>query len=91
MNGNLTASRPRWRPGNPMARHDALPPALRRWLIHAALPWSAPSLLRLWQAALRETGSEAAALARLDRAEQAMLRREARQIWGTGHPLADPP
>ncbi len=89
MKRNLAAARLRWRAGNPMARHDALPPVLRRWLIHAALPWSAPSVLRLWQVALRETGSEAAALARLDRAEQAMLRREARQIWGAGHPMTE--
>ena len=76
MKRNLAAARLRWRAGNPMARHDAL-------------PWSAPSVLRLWQVALRETGSEAAALARLDRAEQAMLRREARQIWGAGHPMTE--
>ena len=62
---NLTSSRARWRPGCPMARHDALPPALRRWLIHAALPWSAASVLRLWQDSLRLGGGAAAALARL--------------------------
>lgn len=89
MTRNLAASRIRWRRGNPMARHDSLPPPLRRWLIHAALPWSATSLLRLWQRALRETGSESAALLRLAQAEQAMLRREAPRIWGKGHPLAE--
>lgn len=79
---NLRLGRARWRPGCPMARHDALPPALRRWLIHAALPWSAQSVLRLWHDSLRRSGDEAAALARLEAAERATLKREARQIWG---------
>lgn len=83
---NLRSGRARWRPGCPMARHDALPPALRRWLIHAALPWSAQSVLRLWQDSLRRGGDEAAALARLEAAERATLKREARQIWGDRWP-----
>lgn len=83
---NLRSGRARWRPGCPMARHDALPPALRRWLIHAALPWSAQSVLRLWQDTMRRGGDEAAALARLEAAERATLKREARQVWGEAWP-----
>lgn len=86
MRRNLASPRARWVAGDPMRRHDALPPALRRWLIHAALPWSAASVLRLWRRSLRETGSEVVALARLDAAERATLRREARRVWGAGYP-----
>jgi hypothetical protein len=74
--GNLSSSRAQWRSGNPMAAHDRLPPDLRRWMIHAALPWSAESALRLWTRALRETGCKEAALARLAAAEQRTLARE---------------
>lgn len=88
MSRNLASPRARWRRGPPMAAHDRLPPTLRRWLIHAALPWSARSALRLWQRALRETGSESAALARLAAAEAATLRLEAMRVWGPGHPLS---
>jgi hypothetical protein len=69
-----------------MGRHDRLPAPLRRFLIHAALPWSAESALRLWQRALARTGCEAAALARLAEAEARTLAREGREVWGAGHP-----
>jgi hypothetical protein len=42
---------------DPMAAFDALPPALRQWLAHAALPWSAASCLRLWRK-LRAQGAD---------------------------------
>ncbi len=70
----------------PMAAHDRLPPALRDWAATAALPWSAASLLRLWHRALRETGCETRARARLDAAEARLLARDAARIWGPGHP-----
>lgn len=73
---NLASSRARWRPGQPMAEYDRLPPGLRRWLASAALPWSARSAARIWQRALRETGSEAVALARLTAAEARSLAQE---------------
>ena len=76
MSRNLRSPRARWRQGCAMARHDALPQALRQWVIHAALPWSAPSVLRLWRDTLRRGGSETEALARLNAAEQATLRCE---------------
>lgn len=60
-----------------MAEFDRLPPTARRWLAQAALPWSARSVRRLWGRALRDAdGDEAAALARLDRAEAARLTRD---------------
>ncbi|MEH7828045.1 DUF6525 family protein [Gemmobacter denitrificans] len=86
---NLRSPRARWRKGSPMQRHDRLPPALRRWLIHAALPWSAASVLHLWQRTLREGGSESLALQRLDAAERATLRREAPRVWGAAYPVCE--
>jgi hypothetical protein len=74
----------------PMAGFDRLPPPLRRWLHHAAVPWSVDSVLRLWQRALAEAGSEAEALARLDAAEARALARDAARLWGPGHPAAAP-
>lgn len=62
-----------------MQAYDALPPALRQWLADACLPWSPASALKLWT---RAGGSRdpIAAAARLDAAEQAMLKRDAR-VW----------
>ncbi|WP_222478920.1 DUF6525 family protein [Leisingera aquaemixtae] len=69
----------RRRAGDPMQAYDALPPGLRRWLATACLPWSPASALKIWNKAggSRDPG---AAAARLDAAEQAMLRRDA-GIW----------
>ena len=61
---------------DPMAAHDRLPPRARAWVAQAVLPWSAASVSRIWAQALRETGCEAAALARLDAAEARMLARD---------------
>nr|WP_281244852.1 DUF6525 family protein [Albimonas pacifica] len=59
--------RARRRAGDPMAEFDRLPPALRRWLAEAALPWSPRSAARAWARARRASGGdEAAALAALD-------------------------
>jgi hypothetical protein len=69
-----------------MAAYDRLPPDLRAWLAQAALPWAAPSTLRLWRRALRETGCPKAAQARLSRAEAHTLAREAREVWGKAYP-----
>ncbi len=66
---NLSSPRARTRKGCAMAAHDRLPVELRRWLIHATLPWSAKSALRLWTRALRKTGCPIAARARLSAAE----------------------
>lgn len=86
--GNLVSPRVRPVVGRPMDDHDRLPPALRLWVAHAALPWSASSVRRLWTRALAETGCPQAALARLDRAEAATLAREAPRVWGAAHPAA---
>jgi hypothetical protein len=71
----------------PMARFDRLPPELRAWLKRAALPWSVRAVERLWERALREArGDRGAALARLDAAERAALRRDAARVWGPEYP-----
>ncbi|NVK13001.1 MAG: hypothetical protein HWE35_02370 [Rhodobacteraceae bacterium] len=69
----------RRRAGDPMQAYDALPPSLRQWLADACLPWSPASALRLWTKA-GGSRDPAAAVARLDAAEQAMLKRDAR-VW----------
>ncbi len=76
--GNLNTALPRARRAvDPMAAFDRLPPVLRGWLAHAALPWSARSAARAWARALRECGGDTrAALARLDRIEAATLARD---------------
>lgn len=48
----------RCRTVDPMAAYDRLPPDLRAWLMHAALPWSAQSVLHLWRKYLRMTGGD---------------------------------
>ena len=65
------------RAGCPMQGYDRLPPPLRGWMATAALPWSARSCLALWQRALKEGASHREALDRLDRAEAALLARDA--------------
>lgn len=74
-----------------MAQFDSLPPELRHWLAHAALPWSPQSALRHWQAALRQSrGSSEAARAHLSTLEARMLARDAALIWGATHPATMP-
>ncbi len=86
---NNTVTRLKRRRHTPMREFDNLPPELRAWLHRAALPWSAHSALRLWRQALGQTGGDhAAALARLDHAEARTLGRDARAVWGPGHPAA---
>lgn len=72
-----------------MAEHDRLPAPLRAWAAEAALPWSASSLRRQWDRALRETGCTETARARLSALEARVLAREAAAVWGAGHPAAD--
>jgi hypothetical protein len=84
-----TSLKRRNRPGDPMAAYDKLPLELRKWLAQAALPWSARSALRLWHKAMHACdGDTCEACGRLSRAEQAMLRKDARSIWGESYPAA---
>lgn len=74
-NRGAVAIKRRRRRGDPMQMYDGLPAPLRRWMAGAALPWSPVSCLKIWRAA----GSAEEALARLERAERAMLAQESRQ------------
>lgn len=84
------ATRLRCRPRrqSPMAAFDAAPPALRRWLADAILPWSVDSALNRYRQALRATGDERLALAALSAREAALVARDAALVWGSGHPSA---
>lgn len=77
---NLASSlsrRRRTRPArDPMAEFDRLPPALRRWLATAALPWSPASARRAWARAMAKARSPQEALAHLDSLQAARLRRD---------------
>jgi hypothetical protein len=64
-----------------MAAYDGLPPALRRWLAEAKLPWSPASARRAWRKAMwRSLGRERAALEFMDRLEEARLAQDALTI-----------
>lgn len=89
MKRNLSSRLPRSKPAS-MRAFDRLPPRLRNWLHQAALPWSAASALALWQRALRETGCETAALARLSATEARLIARDAQAVWGPDHPAVRP-
>ncbi len=63
--------------GDPMQSFDRLPPALRRWLAQAALPWSPRSAQRAWQRSLALCdGDLDAALARMTEIEHRQLARD---------------
>ena len=71
-----TALKRRRRRADPMRDYDALPPVLRHWIAHAAMPWSPRSCLRVWRAARAKGATEVEALDRLTRAEAALLARD---------------
>ena len=84
---NLATSLRRRVRSNPMRAYDALPAELRQWLARAALPWSAQSVSRLWQRALRDgNGDRKAAVARMEAAQQKLLHRDAARTWGKNYP-----
>lgn len=88
MTRNCASPRARWRAGDGMAEHDCLPPELRRFVIHADLPWSARSVLAVWRKARRAGYGPEQALAVLDRAARRTMARDAAQVWGSDHPAA---
>lgn len=72
MPSNLSSPLCNRRACDPMREFDGLPPALRRWLSQAVLPWSPHSARRIWVKA----GGGQSALDRLNAAEAATLARE---------------
>jgi hypothetical protein len=82
-----TSFKRRKRQGNPMVAYDVLPPELRHWLAHAALPWSTQSALRVWRKALKACNNDIAqSYAYLSRLEDKKLQKEADLIWGKTYP-----
>lgn len=89
MTKNLnTALKRRKRNSCAMQEFDALPPELRMWLHSAQLPWSARSVLRLWNKALKETqGAPDLALAQLTAQETRLIKKDAPRVWGASYPV----
>lgn len=65
---------------DPMSAYDNLPPALRRWLSQAALPWSPTSALRIWSKSRAQGRTMEETLTALSQAEQATLARDRASI-----------
>lgn len=90
MTRNLTTSLRQSRVRDPMREFDRLPPALRRWLAEAALPWSARSVRTAWHKALRASGGcEHRARMQMDEVEARLIARDARKVWDGAYPLLD--
>jgi hypothetical protein len=84
---NCKTSLKRRNRSHPMRSYDALPAELRQWLAAAILPWSAASVLKVWQRALKASrGNRAAALVRLSDVERRLLERDVARVWSGSHP-----
>ena len=84
---NLRTSLRKRSEARPMDVFDELPVELRRWLAHAALPWSSRSAWRIWRNISCGGGNDVAeSYELLDAIERRMLRRDATRIWGEGYP-----
>jgi hypothetical protein len=89
MRNTVTTLRRRRSRRAPMRAFDDCPPALRRWLAGALLPWSVESARRRYDAALRGArGDVAAALSALSALEAQLVAQDAVRVWGTSHPAA---
>lgn len=71
-----------------MREFDHLPPELRHWVSHAALPWRARTVQAAYDRALAQTGCTTDAIAALDRLQQKLVAKDASRVWGHGHPDA---
>ena len=72
-----------------MTEFDRLPSELRQWLSSAVLPWRPKSVKQTYQKALSRVDDADLALAELSRVEQRLIAKDARKIWGDGHPFTD--
>ena len=63
------------RKGDPMAAYDRLPAPVRKWVAHAALPWSPASVRRIWLKSRAKGLSPEEALITLAQAEARTLAR----------------
>jgi len=71
-----------------MQGYDNLPTELRGWVARAILPWSATSVQRAYEKALRKTNDPSLALRELDALETRLIARDAAHVWGQDHPAA---
>ena len=74
-----------------MRAYDAVPAPLRRWMAVAVLPWHPKTVAAAYARALARTGDPERALAHLDRVQAGLIARDARRVWGAGHPAAERP
>ena len=71
---------------DPMREFDRLPPELRAWLAAAVLPWRPRSVRRAFDRAVARTHDRSSALEELDRIQQKLVAKDAREVWGDAHP-----
>ena len=74
-----------------MHEFDRLPAELREWLATAILPWRPQSVRRAFHRAFQRTLDKTEALAELDRMQERLIAKDARAVWGQGHPFAAAP
>lgn len=77
------------RAANKMREFDTLPPPLRQWLATSALPWRPRSVQKAYDKAFSRTGNAQAALAELEALQSRLVAKDARHVWGAGHPNAN--
>ena len=90
-NRGETSLRSKRRREDPMREYDQLPETLRAWLAAAVLPWRPRSVQRAFDAAYAKTRDTSRALDELDALQARLVAKDAREIWGQGHPCADTP
>ncbi len=88
MRGNRgqTGLRLKRRNEDPMREYDRLPAELRAWLAAAVLPWRPQSVRRAFERAVARTRDRARALEELDRLQDKLVAKDARQVWGQEYP-----
>lgn len=88
MRGNRgqTSLRLKRRNEDPMREYDRLPAELRAWLAAAVLPWRPRSVQRAFERAVARTRDRTRALEELDRLQDKLVAKDARQVWGQEYP-----
>jgi hypothetical protein len=71
---------------DPMREFDRLPPELRAWLASAVLPWRPRSVRRAFDRAVARTRDRSRALEELDRLQDKLVAKDAREVWGQEYP-----
>jgi hypothetical protein len=71
---------------DPMREFDRLPAELRAWLASAVLPWRPRSVRRAFDRAMARTHDRSRALEELDRLQDKLVAKDAREVWGHKHP-----